>query len=90
MSATAAATKPLPEGYHLLTVGERFWLSMRCRDHNWSFPQTSRDKDWQRIYAENTPYDSHQQCPACGAMRLFNAQTMESGPLFSKDVKQHG
>jgi len=91
MSATAAAPKPLPKGYHLLTMAERFWLLVTaCRDHNWSFPQTWRDKDWQHIYAENAPHDSHQQCPTCGAMRLFNSDTMEAGPLFTKDVKQHG
>jgi len=43
-----------------------------------------------RAYAANAPYDSHQQCPNCGTMRLFNYQTLEGGPLFTKEVKQHG
>jgi len=54
-----------------------------CRDHNWSFPQTDK-KTMHRVYAANAPYDSHQQCPACGSMRLYNSKTMEGGPFFQK------
>jgi len=88
MTVTAA---PTPEGYHLLTVTEHLWMAITgCRDHRWSWPQMSREQDWQRIYVANAPYDSHQQCPVCGAMRLFDSKLMDGGPLFSKDVKQHG
>ena len=94
MSAIAAAVMTKPEGdqggIHLLTFTERFWLSVTgCRDHNWSFPQTDR-KNMARAYAAHQPFDSHQQCPTCGAMRLFDSKTMLGGPTFSKEVKQHG
>lgn len=77
-------------GIHLFSIAERFWLSVTgCRDHNWSFPQTDK-KNMGRAYTAHKPYDSHQQCPNCGTMRLFNSQTMEGGPFFKKEVKQHG
>ncbi len=92
MSAIAAVrqTEGDQGGIHLLTLTERFWLSVTgCRDHNWSFPQTDK-KNMGRAYAAHRPNDSHQQCTSCGSMRLFNSQTMESGPLFTKEVKQNG
>jgi|HubBroStandDraft_1064217.scaffolds.fasta_scaffold457926_2 hypothetical protein len=72
-----------------LTAGQRFLMAITaCRSHNWSFPQTDRKMD--DVYAANSPYDSHQQCPTCGAMRLYNSQTMEGGPFFQKSVAQNG
>lgn len=76
-------------GIRTLNFRERVFHAITgCRDHNWSFPHTS--KELKPAYAAHPPYDSHQQCPECGAMRLFNSKKMESGPLFQKDVKQHG
>lgn len=76
-------------GIHVLTLRERMVLAFTGhRDHNWSFPQTS--KEMKSAYAVHTPFDSHQQCPDCGSMRLFNSKTMESGPLFTKEPKKNG
>jgi len=73
-----------------LTLGQKFLMLLSPCDHNWSFPQTSRDKDMKKAYAQNEPYDSHQQCPECGAMRLYDQKTMQGGPIFFKEEKQHG
>ena len=77
-------------GFHLLTVKERLLRRLPGCDHNWSFPQTLREKSWQEIYAANEPFDSHQQCPKCGAMRLFNFVTMEAGPMFTREPRRNG
>lgn len=72
-------------GIHLLSAVERFWINFGgCREHNWSFPQTDKGLAYEK------PYNSHQQCPVCGATRLFNSNDWESGPLFKREVKQHG
>lgn len=93
--ATAAVTQQVEGdtlnrgGIQFLTFGQKLLMSLTaCRNHNWSFPHTS--KDMKRAYTDNAPYDSHQQCPDCGSMRLYNTHTMEGGPLFHKEPKQHG
>jgi hypothetical protein len=96
MATAAALTQqegesdnPNQGGIRVLNFRERVFHKLTgCRSHNWSFPHTS--KDMKPAYAAHAPYDSHQQCPDCGAMRLFNSQKMEGGPLFQKDVKQNG
>lgn len=57
-----------------------------CLNHNWSFPQ--RHKDMQQAYATHRPYDSHQHCPKCGSMRLYNSQTMEGGPQYELQLSR--
>jgi hypothetical protein len=74
---------------NLLSFTERFWLSLGAHQHNWSFPQTSREKDMKAAYAEHG-FDSHQQCPDCGGTRFFSMKTMKAGPIFTRSVKQHG
>jgi hypothetical protein len=77
------------ESIAFLTRRQRFWMYVDGCEHRWSFPQTDR-RGMSAVYAANAPYDSHQQCPDCGAMRLFDSKEMKAGPFFTKKVKQHG
>lgn len=94
--ATAAAVAPQGAGdntnrggIQFLSIREKLLLTFTgCRNHNWSFPQTS--EEMKKAYAANAPYDSHQQCPKCGSMRLYNQKTMEGGPIFHLEMKQYG
>lgn len=94
--ATVAITQPTEReiernrgGILLLTAAQKLWFSLTaCRDHNWTWSFTT--KDMHKAYVANAPYDSHQTCPDCGATRLYNSKTMEGGPLFTKDLVQHG
>jgi hypothetical protein len=75
-------------GIHFLTFGDKVWATIFGCRHNWSFPQ--RHRDMVTTYDLHAPFNAHQQCPLCGALRLYNTETMESGPIFKKEVKQNG
>lgn len=76
-------------GIRFSTVGERLVRAITgCRGHNWGWPQTTVEMG--EAYRANKPYDSHQQCPKCGATRLYNQKTMACGPLFTKEPKKRG
>jgi len=93
--ATAAATSLQGDGDSMNTGGirfvgraERFLEALALHRHNWSFPISTAEM--KRAYRANAPYDSHQQCPECGALRLYNQKTMHAGPQFTREPKTHG
>jgi hypothetical protein len=85
-------TQSVTLNYRLLTLAERFSLSFRCRNHNFSWPHTRRDTLMRATYPKG--FDSHQHCTSCGAQRFYNAETLKAGAFFlwtdsgSRDLRQ--
>lgn len=56
---------------------DRFWLSLRCPMHAWSWP---RANGAERLGA----YDAHQTCHKCTSRRMFDTRNWQAGPVFRK------
>lgn len=73
------ATASLPISF--IGRGERLLLKITgCRHNHWS--RLFHLPDMADVYKSNRPYDNHQICLDCGAMRLYDFRTMTPGPLF--------
>jgi len=56
---------------------DRFWLTLRCPMHTWSWPRANRDERF-------GGYDSHQTCHKCTSKRMFDTRAWQAGPIFKK------
>jgi hypothetical protein len=54
---------------------DRFWLSLRCPSHAWSWPRANNRERFEG-------FDSHQTCHKCTSHRMFNTSSWNAGPVY--------
>lgn len=70
-----------PGGIHILTGTAKLMGNFKCRNHKWTWPQTSERFDYASA-VDGGQFDSHQTCTECGIHRLFESREFQPGPLF--------